>query len=266
MSEPQTTDAPINFTIDGRPVQARPGWTVLDTARANGIYIPTLCHDPALPAYGSCRLCLVESRQGGRVRTVASCLYPPAEQMEIVTDSPRVLNARRWILEMLLAKCPSSPEVRRLAADQGVTSSRFRRRDETCTLCGLCVRACGQLGIQAIGFAGRGVDRRVTTPFDGRYEPCVECGTCVNACVHGHMRIEDEDGLRRIYLGDKLINEQPLVKCAKCGRYYATPAFLAYVKKKGDTPFGSRIDQELCPECYRQRRGELIARGGVVPT
>lgn len=265
MSQQEKTGRPTNFTINGRPVLAEPGWTVLHTARVYGMYIPTLCHHPALPPYGSCRLCLVEVKHGGRARMVASCLFLPAEGMEVETHTPRVKNARRWILEMLLAKCPDSPEVQRLAAEQGVTETRFRRRDETCTLCGLCVRACDRMGVKSIGFAGRGVDRRVTTPFDHYCERGIGCGSCVNVCLHGHMRLEDEGGARRIYLGGRVINELPLVKCDKCGRYYSTEAYLEFVKTKGDTPADPEQEGRLCSDCYREQRGVRLGGGLIGP-
>ncbi|MFH1139235.1 MAG: 2Fe-2S iron-sulfur cluster-binding protein, partial [Pseudomonadota bacterium] len=112
----------INFTINGKKVTAEPGWTVLDVARQNGIYIPTLCFHEAVEPSGVCRLCVVEAKKGDWSKIVISCMYPPTEDLEVLTDSPRVLNVRRWILEMLLAECPASPEIKKLAADYGVQS------------------------------------------------------------------------------------------------------------------------------------------------
>ncbi|MBU2551457.1 MAG: (2Fe-2S)-binding protein, partial [Proteobacteria bacterium] len=78
-------DGAIHFTINGQAVQAQPGWTVLDTARHFGIHIPTLCYHEAVEASGSCRLCVVEAREGNWSKVVVSCMYPPYEGVEILT-------------------------------------------------------------------------------------------------------------------------------------------------------------------------------------
>jgi hypothetical protein len=112
----------INFSIDGQPVQAKPGWTILETARHYHIHIPTLCFHPAVLPWGSCRLCVVETRYGKRGRVIPSCLNPPVHELEVFTHSERVQNVRRWVLEMLLAECPASREIKKLAAEYGVTA------------------------------------------------------------------------------------------------------------------------------------------------
>jgi len=89
----------INMVIDGRQVQAQTGWTVLETARQNGIHIPTLCHHEAVEPSGACRLCVVEIGDETWSKIVISCMYPVAEGLNVKTDSPRVKNVRRWILE-----------------------------------------------------------------------------------------------------------------------------------------------------------------------
>jgi len=175
----------INFTIDGQPVQAREGWTVLETARYYGIHIPTLCFHEALQPAGGCRLCIVEAREGDWSRVVISCLYPPWEGLEILTNSKRVQDGRRWILEMLLADCPNSPEIRMLARTYGVVSTRFKVEDpeEECLRCGLCVRVCEEIvGASAISFGSRGVTKHVATPYMVPNEVCVSCGSCVVVC------------------------------------------------------------------------------------
>jgi len=181
----------IQFTLDGRPVKAREGWTVLDTAREYGVDIPTLCHHPAVEPSGACRMCVVEAREGNWSKVVVSCMYPPYEGVEILTDSPRVLNVRRWVLEMLLAKAPASAAIRALARRYGVNSSRFRVEDPTeeCILCGLCVRICEEVvGVQALSFGGRGTAKHIATPYMIPNASCVACGTCLMVCPTGAMQ------------------------------------------------------------------------------
>lgn len=181
----------IKFTIDGVDVVAEEGWTVLDTARQYGINIPTLCYHPAVEASGACRLCVVEAREGNWSKIVISCMYPPWEGVEILTNSPRVLNTRKWILEMLLAECPGSPEIKKLAAEHGVTSTRFSIKDpeEKCLLCGLCVKVCQEVvGVQAISFGSRGTSKIVATPYMVPNQACISCGSCLTVCPTGAMQ------------------------------------------------------------------------------
>jgi NADH dehydrogenase/NADH:ubiquinone oxidoreductase subunit G len=175
----------INFTIDGQPVQAREGWTILDTARHYGFHIPTLCFHEALKPVGACRLCVVEARQNGSQRLMAACFGYPQEGMDILLNSERVQNGRRWLLEMLLAAVPNSPEIKKLAREFGVAATRFTIEDpeEECLRCGLCVRVCEEIvGASAISFGSRGVSKHVATPYMVPNDACVSCGSCVAVC------------------------------------------------------------------------------------
>lgn len=175
----------ITFKINGKEVQGMHGWTVLDVARSMGIEIPTLCHHSALEPSGACRLCTVEVSEGKRRRMVASCLYPIREGIEVHTDSERVRNVRRWVLQMLVDEHPGSRKIRDLAKAHGISESRFRRNDfeDTCILCGLCVSVCDEVaGVRGISFANRGVRRQVATPFQLPSEDCIGCGSCLYVC------------------------------------------------------------------------------------
>ncbi|MFP4034749.1 MAG: 2Fe-2S iron-sulfur cluster-binding protein [Desulfovermiculus sp.] len=181
----------ITMFIDGQEVQARPGWTVLETARHNGFYIPTLCYHEAVSPSGVCRMCLVELGEGEQAKLVASCMYPVAEGIKIYTDTDRVRNVRRWILEMLLSECPASKEIRDMAARYDVTGTRFEieNPDEQCMLCGLCTRVCTEVvGLAAISTVSRGVHKKVGAPFLRPTEVCVECGCCVTICPTNAMQ------------------------------------------------------------------------------
>ena len=101
----------LKFKINDQEVEAQPEWTVLDTAREYGIQIPTLCYHEAVGPSGACRLCVVEVVEGNWSKVVISCMYPVKEGITVLTDSDRVKNVRRWILEMLLAECPASKEI-----------------------------------------------------------------------------------------------------------------------------------------------------------
>jgi len=181
----------INFTIDDQPVAAEPGWTILETARHHRIHIPTLCFHPAVKPWGSCRMCVVEVRYGKRGRIMPSCLNPPLEELEVFTNSERVLNVRRWVLEMLLADCPGSREIKKLAAEYGVTSTRFTitSPEEECLRCGRCVAVCNEVvGVQALTFGSRGVKKVLETPYRVPNNACIGCGCCVSVCPTGALQ------------------------------------------------------------------------------
>ena len=181
----------IKLTIDDQEISLEPGKTVLDACRQMGIKIPTLCHHPALPAYGACRLCLVEVEERGRTRIQASCLYPAREGLVVRTGTEAVVKTRRIMAELLLARCPNSEKVKAVAAQVGVTESRFPKKAEDCILCGLCTRVCGELmKTGAIDFAGRGSRRKVGPAYDRLSPICMACGACAVVCPTGAVHLD----------------------------------------------------------------------------
>jgi bidirectional [NiFe] hydrogenase diaphorase subunit len=173
----------LNLIIDGVKVQAEEDSTILEVARFYGIDIPALCHHDELTSYGACRLCTVEVEEKGKKRLVASCLYPAKEGLRVRTHTARVINGRKMILELLLARCPSSKVLQDMASKMGLQKMRFKPENDDCILCGLCVRMCAeQMRSGALGFVGRGDTRKVVTPFHERSEVCRSCGACMYIC------------------------------------------------------------------------------------
>lgn len=122
----------VNLTIDGKQIQAPAGSSVLEAARSAGIYIPTLCYHPDLRPEGACRLCMVEA--SGARTLVASCVYPVSEGMVVKTNTSKVREARKTVLELLLTNHPKDClccqkngdcELQKIAADLGVRKLRF---------------------------------------------------------------------------------------------------------------------------------------------
>ncbi|RLB29732.1 MAG: (2Fe-2S)-binding protein, partial [Deltaproteobacteria bacterium] len=144
----------VNLTIDNKKVQAEKGSTILKAAQSNGIEIPTLCYHDELTASGACRLCSVEITKGERTRIVTSCIYQVGEALVVNTQSERVLNVRRLVLQLLMARCPESDVIRELAEKVGVKSQPRFKPDEdkgTCILCRQCVNVCEEVvGVIAI--------------------------------------------------------------------------------------------------------------------
>jgi len=176
----------VTFTINGQKITAEEGEQLLTVAQRAGFDIPTLCYHEALSPYGACRLCLVEIEDSGQKKLHASCTYTVKDGIAVSTQSERVLRTRKVIIELLLARCPNSEYVQQLAKKYGVEKTRFKTRfngEETCVLCGLCVRICGErMNRGTIGFAKRGTERKVAVPFDKPSDYCLVCGSCISVC------------------------------------------------------------------------------------
>jgi len=171
----------VELEIDGQRIQAEEGTTILEAASAIGVEIPHLCHDQRLKPLGACRLCLVEASRNGRTKLVASCSCPVEAGLVVRTDTEEVRKVRRMILELLWPSLPG------LAAEYGLTGSRFETGDTECNLCGLCVRYCAEVKKRHIAyFSGRGIDRQVAILPDLAKE-CVYCRECFDFCTGGKI-------------------------------------------------------------------------------
>ncbi len=205
----------ITFTLDGQTVEALPGETIWETAKRVGTTIPHLCHKDA-PGYrsdGNCRACMVEI--DGERNLAASCIREPSEGMVVSSQGARETNARRMVMEMLVADQPErdaahdkSSHLWDMAEAQGVTESRLPELEQSrvplldnshvamsvnldaCIQCGLCVRACREVQVNdVIGMAGRGHDAYPVFDIDDPMgaSSCVACGECVQACPTGAL-------------------------------------------------------------------------------
>lgn len=179
----------IALTLNGIPVEAEAGTTLLELAQFYGVPIPTLCHLEGVTSPGACRLCVVEIGEGPKAQLVSACTYPVTEGLVVRTSSARVVRARKMVIELLLASCPQSKVIQDLAAQHGVRRQRFHQEYEDCILCGRCVRICEeQMMAGAIGFRGRGERRSIGTPFDLHSEVCRQCGACMYVCPACQLR------------------------------------------------------------------------------
>ncbi len=205
----------ITFTLDGETVTAAPGETIWEVANGRGLVIPHLCHKPA-PGYrsdGNCRACMVAIE--GERTLAASCIREPSDGMVVTTDQPRETQARRMVMELLVADQPAqdvahdrSSHMWDMAGGQTVSESRFPPKDpdhipllddshvamsvnlDACIQCGLCVRACREVQVNdVIGMAGRGGQAYPVFDFDDPMgaSSCVACGECVQACPTGAL-------------------------------------------------------------------------------
>lgn len=208
----------LDITIDGKRLTAEPEQTVLEVATDSGIYIPTLCYHPDLSPIGACRVCLVEV-EGSRL-LVASCHTPVRKGMVIHTCSERVIQARRVVIELILASHPDNCfvcnkanlcELRRVAAELSIgtprclTKKRFYQIEEVspyvlrdlskCILCRRCVKICTKIhGRPVISVGYRGFRSKIVAAQDKPLltEKCKDCDECVRICPVGALsRPED---------------------------------------------------------------------------
>jgi len=199
----------VKLMIDGKEVVGEEGMTILQAAEKAGIYIPTLCHKSELSPIGACRVCVVEV-EGAR-NLVGSCHTPIEDGMVVHTNSPRVLETRKVIIELLFAghtgPCVTDEraeacELHNLASDLEVGPPRFsltnprfylaedanpyiRRDMSKCILCRRCIRACSEIaGENIYSIAYRAFSSKVVVDFDEplNKEVCKDCGICADFC------------------------------------------------------------------------------------
>lgn len=221
----------VSLTINDQSIRAAEGMTILEATRSANIYIPTLCYHPLLEPFGACRLCVVEINDGVGSRMVTSCTYRAEEGLEVKTDSTVVVETRKMLVELLLARAPKARVVQRLAQEYGIEKTQLKIRDEgeLCVLCGLCARVCDEIiGVSAINFIKRGVSREVTFNPEISSELCVGCGVCSGVCPTGCLELEKPYGVvtaidmgRKAaisidkYLGGEGIIEEALIEAVR---------------------------------------------------
>lgn len=173
----------VSLQIDGKPVSAKEGATLLEAARGAGISIPTVCYHEELEPFGGCRLCVVEVEAGGRKSLVAACTHPVQQDMTVSTRSKQIDGIRKVLTEQLLAYAPESEVLQDLAREYKADKNRFPREPSFCILCGLCVRYCAEVKkSNAVGFVDRGPSREISFVPELAASECWNCKQCFPLC------------------------------------------------------------------------------------
>ena len=210
----------VNVKINGQAVAVPKGTSILEAAREASVTIPTLCYLKDINEIGACRMCMVEANEGRGFRLVAACVYPVSEGMEVLTNSPKVLDARRKNMQLILSnhdkKCLScvrskNCELQKLANELGIEDDDFYAGEKTvypiddsaahmyrdnnkCILCRRCVAACAVTqGIGVIGANERGFITNIGSQFNKPLgeTACVSCGQCITVCPTGALSEKD---------------------------------------------------------------------------
>ncbi len=231
----------LTIHVNNKKIKAEKGETILSALNRNGIIIPTLCRMKEFTPTGACRMCVVEIE--GRDRLVTACSHPVEEWMKIWTHSPRVITARKTIVELLLSNHPDDClycdrnlhcELQRLAEELNIRERRIRgkkikqRLDQSspsivrelskCILCGRCVRVCEEI-ITAISldFINRGRQTHIGAAMDREFNfsSCIQCGQCVLVCPTGALHEKHSINEVQEYLNKndilKVVQYSPLV-------------------------------------------------------
>jgi formate dehydrogenase major subunit len=225
----------VSIVLDGKGVACEAGDRILDVARREGVYIPTLCHDPRLEPFGACRVCLVGV--AGARGPVPACTTVVRDGMIVDTKDPLATRVARGVVELVLSDHPPEAlarggernELAQVARHFGLTRSRYtgerhaHARDDRhpylkldlaeCIVCGRCVRACDEVqGNFALSMAGRGFDAHPVAGLDAGFDGsgCPSCGACASACPTGAI---DEAAFREGLLPDRTVR----TTCAYCG-------------------------------------------------
>ena len=233
--------AEVTLTIDGKKVTVPAGTTVLEAAGGIGAFIPTLCHDPELSKPGACRICVVEIE--GMRNLPASCVTAVSEGMVVHTASPAVVDARRTIIDLLLASHPedcmtcqkfgnckladyayyygvkkTSFEGERHADPVDDSSAVIFRDTNKCILCGKCVRVCEEIvGRHVVDFTYRGFNTKVGPAYlmglGEKETGCVNCGSCIAVCPVGALTEKNMGGKARPWEVKKVKTTCPYCGC-----------------------------------------------------
>ncbi|HNZ42840.1 MAG TPA: NADH-dependent [FeFe] hydrogenase, group A6 [Bacteroidales bacterium] len=203
----------LTIEINGKNYQAEKGETILTVLNRNGIKVPTLCHMKNFMPSGACRMCVVELE--GSAKLVSSCSFPVSDGMKVNTRSPRVLDARKTIVELLLSNHPddclycvrnANCELQHLSKEYHVVDRRIHgmknkhkmdhsslsviRDPAKCILCGRCVRVCEEvMGVSCIEYINRGSKTLIGTSMGKglNTSSCVNCGQCIMVCPTGAL-------------------------------------------------------------------------------
>ncbi|MDE5583907.1 MAG: [FeFe] hydrogenase, group A [Ruminococcus sp.] len=295
----------ITVKINGAEISVPKGTTVLEASHMAGIEIPTLCYMKKINEIGACRICVTEVNEGRGFRLVAACVYPCSDNMEIRTNSQKVIESRKKTLELVLSthdrKCLScvrsgNCELQKLCRDYGIedatvydgarneyeidnSAPHMYRDNNKCILCRRCVAVCSEVqGIGVIGANERGFKTFIGSAFNmGLGETsCVSCGQCIAVCPVGAISEKDytKQVLAEINNPEKtvIVQNAPAVR-AGLGECFGLPVgtnvegkMISALRKLGfDKVFDTDFSADLTIMEEAHEFIERVKNGGKLP-
>lgn len=240
----------ITLTINGKVVQAEKDEILLKVINREGIDVPALCQHDAVEAFGACRLCMVEiTKPGwdGWCDYVTSCLYPVTEGLIVNTHATKVVELRKSIVDLFLARHPNSEVIKKLAAEFGVLRTTYEVvvDGNNCILCALCTRICDAMGFEAISTIGRGHGKEVAPPLNMAPAACTGCLSCAKNCPTDYIEYTIQNGEMEIW-GKKF----EMIACKECGKEIVTKDFATHLNEKRNI----QMDYyDYCDACHRNQ-------------
>lgn len=240
----------LNIIINGKECAAEKGEYLLDIAERNGITIPHLCHHESLRGLATCRICVVEVTENGRKKIVTSCIFPVMRDLIVETETDEIKSMRKTLIALLMAETPDNERIQLLAKEYGILdTTRFEAsEDNQCMMCGLCVKACEEMGCNAIATVNRGTTKKIATPYEEPSMECIGCGSCAYVCPTGCIKIEDSYGTRQIWG-----REFELIRCSVCGKHFATKDQYEYTAEKS-----GEQGPPICNHCRQHQFAKQI--------
>lgn len=251
----------FTIQVNNKKIKAEKGETILSALNRNGIIIPTLCRMKEFTPTGACRMCVVEVE--GRDRLVTACSQPVEEWMKIRTHSPRVITARKTIVELLLSNHPDdclycdrnlNCELQRLSEELNIRERRIKgkktrqRLDQSspaivrelakCILCGRCVRVCEEvITSTSLDFINRGKQTHIGTAMDRdfNFSSCIQCGQCVLVCPTGALH--EKHNITEV---QEFLNRQDVIKAIQY-----SPIVSASIAEELGIKYNKEFDRNL---------------------
>lgn len=292
----------VNVTIDGIPVSCPETTLILDAAKMAGVDIPVLCYHPDLKVRATCRICVVEVKGQRKLKT--ACGNEVWDGAEFITNSPTIRQARKDVLELILAEHPqdclkcvrsTSCELQKLARDFGISKPLFKNeakqlpiedsngaivRDMSkCVKCGRCVEMCQEVQtVGAINTAHRSIEYEIATAFNRPLQDttCVFCGQCISVCPVGALYEKDETEKVWQALGNQdkhvVVQVAPAVRVALGEEFGMAPGsittgkMVAALRRLG---FDKVFDTDFSADVTIMEEGsellERMSKGGALP-